>query len=166
AAARRVCLRGTKIFLEHSLSLISRAEVKSEFVSASFSPFAYCLHTDPTNSRHSLFRQMSVTFVACFGRVFPISPSLPLCCIPQPARLGRFGPCRPAEGPRWPPPGNCRAGSEGEVGSTVPYQPGRLRGKIPLPDPHRSSRTSPVRSLKRLRRTSSVGSLGRRRKIV
>ena len=39
AAAGRVCLRGTKIFLEHFLSLISRGEVKSESVSASFSPY-------------------------------------------------------------------------------------------------------------------------------
>ena len=39
AAAGRVCLRGTKIFLEYFLSLISRGEVKSEFVSASFSPY-------------------------------------------------------------------------------------------------------------------------------
>ena len=129
-------------------------------------PFAYCRHTDPTNSRYSLFRQTSVTLVACFGRAFPSSPSLPLCCIPQPARLGRFGPCRPAEGPRWSPPGNCRAGSEGEVGSTVPYQSGRLRDKIPLPGPHRSSRTLPARSLKRLWRISPVGSQGRQRKIV
>ena len=34
------------------------------------------------------------------GRVFPSSPSLPLCCIPRPARLDIFGPCRPAEGSR------------------------------------------------------------------
>ena len=39
AAAGRVCFRGTKIFLEHFLPLISRGEVKSEFVSASFSPY-------------------------------------------------------------------------------------------------------------------------------
>ena len=56
AAAGRVCLRGTKIFIEHFLSFISRGEVKSEFVSASFSP----LLTPPSH----------------LGRVFPSSPSL------------------------------------------------------------------------------------------
>ena len=45
-----------KIFLEHFLSFISRGEVKSEFVSASFSP----LLTPPSH----------------LGRVFPSSPSL------------------------------------------------------------------------------------------
>ena len=95
-------------------------------------------------------------------RVFPSSPSLPLCCIPQPARLDRFSPCRPAEGPRWSPPVIV----EEDQGSDRPHQPGRLTDKSPLPDSYRSSRTSPVRSLKRSRRTSPVGSLGRRRKIV
>ncbi|CAM9096590.1 unnamed protein product, partial [Ascophyllum nodosum] len=109
----------------------------------------------------SLFRQTSVTLVACS----PVPPRALYvaslgCCIPRPARLDRFGPCRLL--PRWSPSGivekdqgsarRCRTSQEG------------LRDKIPLPDLHRQSRTSPVRSLKRLRRTSPVGS--RRRRIV
>ena len=101
----------------------SRAEARSEFVSSSFSP--YLPHQATT-----LFRKTSVTLVAC-PLVSPRSRML----LPPTSELGRFGPCRPSEGPRWSLPGKSRAGSEGEVGSKVPYQPGGSRNKIPFPIP-------------------------------
>ena len=105
---------------------------------------------------------MSATLVA-----HPLNfPSLSLSLPHVPSSVYSLDLVRaPAEGLRWPPPGNSRAGSEGEVGSKVPHQPGRLRDTIPLPNPLRSSRTSPVGSLNRSTRTSPVGSLGHRRNL-
>ena len=152
AVARRVCLRETKIFLDHFFSLEQRPD-PSSFRQAS-------RYTDPIKLPPSSARRQSPC-VTC-SLVSPRSRML----YPLASKLGKFGPCRSAEDPRWSLPGKCRAGSEGEVGSKVPYQPESSRNKIPLPNPFRSSRTSSVRSLEHHReRISPVGSLGHRRKI-
>ena len=134
--------------------------LEQRHVSSSFSP-RKCRHTAPTKLSPS-----SVKHVSHLGRTSPDCPSLPY--VPsgdsQPASradLVRADPLKAQDG--YSLETSSRMGGRSWIEGVVPA--GRVGGQDVTPEPFRSSRTSPVKSLSRSRRTLPVGDLSHLRLI-
>ena len=136
ALARRACFGGTKIFSSNYpcfFSLEQRPD-PSSFRQAS-------RHTDPTKLPPSSAKT-SVTLVAC-----PLVSHRSRMLLPPGSELGKFGPCRPSEGPRCDSLENVeqdrRAKSHRRCRTSQEVRGTKYHSRYPF----RSSRTSSLRSL-------------------